>query len=76
MKPLAWLIREYDSKGNLVWYGILTSEPTELSWFKDLKNKHHNVDIIPLIADEKNIKKVNNVKKYDSKLLVEANIGL
>lgn len=72
-KPEAWLIKEYDSTGKLVWYGLLTSEPTELSWFKDLKNKQHNLEIIPLIRDEKNIKRITNVKKYDSNRFV---IGL
>jgi hypothetical protein len=52
------------------------SEPTELSWFKDIKSKQHNLEIIPLIPDEKNIKRVTNTKKYDSKRLVEANNGL
>ena len=47
-----------------------------MSWFKDLKNKLHNVTITPLIADTKHIVKVTNVKKYDSKKLTEANSGL
>ena len=37
MKPLAWLIEEYDTTGKMLWYGIVMSEPTELSWYKDLK---------------------------------------
>jgi hypothetical protein len=48
-------------------------EPSELSWFKDLKNKTHNLKIIPLIRDEKNIKIYEKVKKYDSSKMV---IGL
>jgi hypothetical protein len=76
MKPLAWLVEEFDSAGNLVWSGLMTSEPTELSWFKDLKSKLHNVTITPLIPDTKNIVKVTNTKKYDSKKLTEANNGL
>ena len=59
-----------------MWSGLMTSEPTEMSWFKDLKSKLHNVTITPLIADTKNIKKVINTKKYDSKRLTEANSGL
>lgn len=70
MIPLAWLIKEYDSKGTLVWQGLLMSEPTELSWMKDLKNKQHNLEIIPLIPDEKNIKRITNVKKYNSSRFV------
>ena len=50
----------------------MSSEPTELSWLKDLKLKLHNVTITPLIPDTKNIIKVNNTKKYNSKLLTEA----
>ena len=73
---LAWLIEEFDSTGKLVWSGLMTSEPTELSWLKDIKNKQHNVVITPLIADIKNIKKITGIKKYDSKLLTEANGGL
>lgn len=75
-KPIAWLVEEFDSTGALVWSGLMTSEPTELSWFKDLKSKLHNVTITPLIPDIKNIKKVTNTKKYDSKKLIEANNGL
>jgi uncharacterized membrane protein YfbV (UPF0208 family) len=74
-KPIAWLVEEFDSTGALVWSGLMTSEPTELSWFKDLKSKLHNITITPLIADTKNIKKVTNTKKYDSKKLTEAYLG-
>jgi hypothetical protein len=72
MKPIAWLVEEFDSTGRLVWSGLMSSEPTELSWFKDLKLKLHNVTITPLIPDTKNIIKVINIKKYNSKLLTEA----
>jgi len=72
MKPLAYLVEEFDSTGKLVWSGLMTSEPTELSWLKDLKLKLHNVTITPLIPDTKNIIKVNNTKKYNSKLITEA----
>ena len=73
MKPLAYLVEEFDSTGKLVWSGLMTSEPTEMSWFKDLKSKMHNVTITPLIPDTANIIKVTNVKKYDSSRFV---IGL
>lgn len=75
MKPIAFLVEEFDSTGKLVWSGLMTSEPTELSWFKDLKFKLHNVTITPLIPDTKNIIKVTNIKKYDSQKLVEAHLG-
>ena len=70
MKPLAYLVEEFDSTGKLVWSGLMTSEPTEMSWFKDLKSKMHNVTITPLIPDTANIIKVTNVKKYDSSRFV------
>lgn len=76
MKPLAWLVEEFDSTGKLVWSGLMTSEPKEMSWFKDLKSKLHNVTITPLIPDTKKIIKVTNTKKYDSKKLTEAYGGL
>lgn len=76
MKPLAWLVEEFDGTGKLVWSGLMTAEPTELSWFKDLKSKLHNVTITPLIPDTKKIIKVTNIKKYDSKKLTEAHNGL
>jgi hypothetical protein len=76
MKPIAWLVEEFDGTGALVWSGLMSSEPTEMSWFKDLKSKLHNVTITPLIADTKNIVKITNAKKYDSKKLTEANSGL
>ena len=76
MKPIAWLVEEFDGTGVLVWSGLMSSEPTEMSWFKDLKSKLHNVTITPLIADTKNIVKITNAKKYDSKKLTEANSGL
>jgi hypothetical protein len=76
MKPIAFLVEEFDSTGTLVWSGLMTSEPTKMSWFQDLKSKLHNVTITPLIPDTKNIIKVTNVKKYDSKRLTEAENGL
>lgn len=76
MIPDAWLIEEVDSKGKLVWKMIAFFEPTELSWFKDLKGKTHNVTITPLYKNEKEAKHYDNIKKYDSKRLVEAHIGL
>lgn len=76
MIPDAWLIEEVDSKGKLVWKMIAFFEPTELSWFKDLKGKTHNVTITPLYKNEKEAKHYDGIKKYDSKRLVEAHLGL
>lgn len=70
MKPLAYLVEEFDADNKLVWSGLMASEPREMSWFKDLKSKMHNVTITPLIPDTNNIIKVTNVKKYDSSRFV------
>jgi hypothetical protein len=51
-------------------------EPTELSWFKDLKTQKHNVTITPLYKNENESKHYEGIKKYDAKRLVEANPGL
>lgn len=75
MKPIAFLVEEFDSTGKLVWSGLMTSEPQSLEIYQDIKNKLHNWTITPLIPDTKNIIKVTNVKKYDSKKLVEAHLG-
>ena len=75
-KPIAFLVEEFDSTGKLVWSGLMTSKPTSLEISQDIKNKLHNWTITPLIPDTTNIIKVTNVKKYDSKKLVEANNGL
>ena len=76
MKPIAFLVEEFDSTGQLVWSGLMTSKPTSLEISQDIKNKLHTWTITPLIPDTKNIIKVTNVKKYDSKKLIEANNGL
>ena len=70
IKPLAYLVEEFDAENKLVWSGLMASEPREMSWFKDLKSKMHNVTITPLIPDTNNIIKVTNVKKYDSSRFV------
>ena len=72
MKPIAFLVEEFDTTGQLVWSALMTSQPTALEISKDIKNKLHNWTITPLIPDTKNIIKVNNIKKYNSKLLTEA----
>lgn len=73
MKPDAWIVEEFDSKGQLVWKMIAFFEPTELSWFKDLKSKKHNVTITPMYKNEKEAKRYDGIKKYDSSRFV---IGL
>ena len=70
MKALAYLVEEFDAEGKLVRSMLMASEPREMSWFKDLKSKMHNVTITPLIPDTANIIQVTNVKKYDSSRFV------
>lgn len=78
MKPeyLGYQIEEFDSQGNLVDITLTRFEPLEITWFNQLKSKMHNVTVTPLVADTKNISKITNTKKYDSKKLTEANNGL
>lgn len=73
MTPDAWLVEEFDSKGQLVWKMIAFFEPTELSWFKDLKSKKHNVTITPMYKKDEEAKRYDGIKKYDSSKFV---IGL
>ena len=65
MKPLAYLVEEFDYNHVLVWSGLMTSPPTELSWSNEVKSKLHNVVITPLIADTAiiffNICNLNNI---------------
>ena len=75
-KILGYLVEEFDNNGKLVWSAFMSSKPTSLEIEKDIKNKLHNWVITPLVADTKNIIKVTNIKKYDSKKLTEAHGGL
>ena len=70
----AWMIEETDYRGNVVWKMISFFEPDSLEWMRDLKGKKHNLTITELVAG--NVKKIEGIKKYDSKRLVESNIGL
>jgi hypothetical protein len=70
MKPDAWIVEEFDSRGQLVWKMLAFFEPTELSWFKDLKNKKHNLVITPMYKNEKEAKRYDGIKKYDSSKFV------
>lgn len=70
MKPDAWIVEEFDSRGQLVWKMMAFFEPTELSWFKDLKNKTHNITITPMYKNEKEARHYDGIKKYDSSKFV------
>jgi hypothetical protein len=70
----AWMIEETDYRGNIVWKMISFFEPDSLEWMRDLKGKKHNLTITELVAG--NVKKIEGIKKYDSKRLVDSNSGL
>jgi len=65
-----YLIEEYDSLGNLVWYGLSLGKIDHLSWLSDLPSKKHNLVISPLIVYKEGIIKADGVKKYDSSKFV------
>jgi hypothetical protein len=75
MQPIAWLVEELDTHGNVVWMMTSFFKPTELSWMNDIKSKRHSIVITPLIKDNK-AEVHTNIDKYNSKRLVEANNGL
>ena len=69
METKAWLIEEFDYKGQLVWKMISFFEPDSLSWLKDLKGKKHNLTISELGVIK--TKTINGIeKKYDSSKFV------
>lgn len=78
MKADAWLLQEFDEKGNIVWSSIMPIRPKELSWFKDLPSKKHNIVLTPMYADHSQAEKFSGVKSYkeSTQRLVEANQGL
>ena len=69
METKAWLIEEFDHKGQLTWKMISFFEPDSLSWLKDLKGKKHNLIISELgVIKTKTITGIE--KKYDSSKFV------
>jgi len=78
MKADAWLLQEFDEKGNIVWSSIMPIRPKEMSWFKDLPTKKHNIVLTPLYADHTKAEKFSGVKSYkeSTQRLIEANQGL
>lgn len=73
---VAYLLEELDHNGKVVWSILSAFPPSELSWTQDFKSKRHNLRIKPLIVDESAIHLFSEIKKYDSKHMVEANNGL
>jgi hypothetical protein len=76
--PYAWALEEYDHQGNLIWSSLMLTRPKELSWFRDLPSKKHNIVLTPLYKDESQQEKLDGIKSYKeaTKRLVDANNGL
>jgi hypothetical protein len=76
--PYAWALEEFDSQGNLIWSSMMLTRPKELSWFRDLPSKKHNIVLTPLYKDESKEERLDGVKSYKeaTKRLVDANNGL
>ena len=77
-EPVAWMLEEYNHEGGLIWYSLMLSRPTDLSWFKDLPSKKHNIVLTPLYKDETQAEKHTGIKSYkeSTKKLTEAYGGL
>lgn len=77
-EPTAWLLEEYNHEGGLIWYSLMLTRPTDLSWFKDLPSKKHNIVLTPLYRDESKAEKHTGIKSFkeNTKRLIEANNGL
>jgi hypothetical protein len=74
--PYAWIYEEFDHNNKLVNSFISPFKPSEISFKNELKSKLHNITLTPLYRCDDKAEKFTAVKKYDSKLLVEANLGL
>jgi hypothetical protein len=75
-QPYAWLFEEFNSNNELVNSFISPFKPSEVSFKNELKTKLHNITLTPLYRCDDKSEKYTAVKKYDSKLLTEANSGL
>jgi hypothetical protein len=75
-QPYAWLFEEFNSNNQLVNSFISPFKPSEVSFKNELKTKLHNITLTPLYRCDDKAEKYTAVKKYDSKLLIEANLGL
>ena len=75
-QPYAWVYEEFDHQNKLVESRICSFKPSEISFKNELKSKLHNITLTPLYRCDDKAEKFTAVKKYDSKLLTEANPGL
>ena len=78
MKADAWLLQEFNSNGDVVWSAIMPIRPNDMSWFKDLPTKKHNIVLTPLYANHAEAEKFNGIKSFKESTLrlVESNQGL
>jgi len=72
----AWIYEEFDQDNNLVNSFISPFKPSEISFKNELKSKLHNITLTPLYRCDDKSEKHIAIKRYDSKLLTEANLGL
>ena len=75
-QPYEWVYEEFNHKNELVESRICSFKPSEISFKNELKSKLHNITLTPLYRCDDKSEKFTAVKKYDSKLLTEANPGL
>ena len=75
-EPYAWVYEEFDHNNQLVKSHVYTFKPTEISFQNELKSKMHNITLTPLFRCDDKAEKYVAIKKYNSKLLTEANQGL
>jgi hypothetical protein len=77
-KPDAWVLEEFDSNGNIVWYGVMLTRPSNLQWFRDLPAKKHNIKITPMYKDSNKTEVHTGVTSYkeSTQRMIEANGGL
>ena len=75
-EPYAWVYEEFDHQNKLVNSLISPFKQSEISFKKELKSKLHNITLTPLYRCDDKAEKHIAIKRYDSKLLTEANAGL
>jgi hypothetical protein len=77
-EPTAWLVEEFNIHNDLIWWALLKSRPTDISWVRDLPNKKHYLVITELYRKKESAEKITGVKSYkeSTKRLIEANGGL
>lgn len=75
-EPYAWVYEEFDNNNKLVESRICSFKPSEISFQNEIKSKLHNITLTPLYRCDDKAEKHIAIKRYDSKLLVEANQGL